>query len=446
MKKIIVLFFALLFCFIGYSQTIINRVSNVYDMVLAVNSDSLQSYVEHLVTFNSRHSHSSLLVEDNEVGASQEWLSNKFKSYIPHSGGRLSVSTDSYVLPPSQRFPVQHTYNNVVATIKGTDVNDTRIFLVMAHLDSRAGNGNEPHAYSPGANDDGSGIAALIELCRILSAKPFSATIMLAGVSGEEVGLLGAGAMAERAKKEEWNISAVLNNDMIGQSHGNGIDIIDNTRMRVFSRSTPRDETPEERAYRMYNSMENDGKPRQLARYIKTVGETYVDNLEVVLIYREDRFGRGGDQTPFLNQGFTAVRLMEMNENFDRQHKDISDDISQYGDVPQAMDFEYLRKTTAVNLSVVASLASAPSEPQNARVRINNQDNRSLLSWNAPLHGKTAGYYVLVRETSASQWQKKYYTTATEFVLPYTRDNYFFGVQAVGADGTESMITFVTAR
>jgi len=140
------------------------------------------------------------------------------------------------------------------------------------------------------------------------------------------------------------------------------------------------------------------------------------------------------------------VRLMEMNENFDRQHKNITDDVSKYGDVPQAMDFEYLRKTTAVNLSVVASLASAPSEPQNARVRINNQDNRSLLSWTAPQFGQATGYYVLVRETSASQWQRKYFTTATEFILPYTRDNYFFGIQAVGADETESQITFVTAR
>ena len=446
MKKLIFLSFAFVFCVVVSSQTVIHRVPFVHEMVSTVSSDSLQSYVYHLVTFKSRHSHSSLLVEDNELGAAQEWLSNKFKSYVAQSGGRLSVSTDTYVLPPSQRFPFEQTYSNVVATIKGSDPNDTRIFLVMAHLDSRAENNNEPHEYSPGANDDGSGIAALIELCRILSVRSFPATIMLAGVSGEEVGLLGAAAMAQKARNEEWNIAAVLNNDMIGQSHGNGIDIRDNTRMRVFSQSTPRNETPEERAYRMYNSMENDGKSRQLARYIKTVAENYVDNLEVLLIYREDRFGRGGDQTPFLNQGFTAVRLMEMNENFDRQHKNITDDVSKYGDVPQAMDFEYLRKTTAVNLSVVASLASAPSEPQNARVRINNQDNRSLLSWTAPQFGQATGYYVLVRETSASQWQRKYFTTATEFILPYTRDNYFFGIQAVGADETESQITFVTAR
>ena len=173
MKKLFLVLSVFTFCFGARSQTIINRVGSVNEMVLEVNSDSLQAYVNHLVTFKSRHSHSSLLVEDHELGAAQEWLSNKFKSYIPQSGGRLSVRTDSYVLPPSQRVPFEHTYNNVVATLKGTDENDTRIFLVMAHLDSRAGNGNDAHAYSPGANDDGSGIAALIELCRILSARPF---------------------------------------------------------------------------------------------------------------------------------------------------------------------------------------------------------------------------------------------------------------------------------
>jgi hypothetical protein len=289
-------------------------------------------------------------------------------------------------------------------------------------------------------------VAALIEICRILSKTPHSATVLLVAVSGEENGLRGATAMAEKAKNENWNIAAILNNDMIGNSHGNGTDVRDNTRIRVFSPGISPNETEAERTDRIFNAMENDGKPRQLARYVKTIGENYVDNLEVVLVYRQDRFARGGDHTPFLNQGFTAVRLTEINENFDRQHKDIDlNDISKYGDVPEFMDFEYLRKNTALNLSVVFSLASAPSEPQNARMKIDNQDNHTTLNWDVSQFGKVVGYYVLMRETNASQWQKKYFTTETNFTLPYFRDNYFFAVQAVGADGAESQIAFVKA-
>ncbi|MDR2907066.1 MAG: M28 family metallopeptidase [Bacteroidales bacterium] len=429
------------------AQPAIHRVPHIYKMVETVNTDSLRSYVDQLVAFKSRHSHSSLAVKDQELGAAQDWLSNAFKRYVPQSNGRLSVSIDSYELQPTARVPSVQTYRNAVAKIQGTDVNDTRMFIVMAHLDSRAADGNDVHAYSPGANDDGSGVAALIELCRILSATPHSATIMLVAVSGEEVGLRGSGAMAEKVKAEGWTISAVLNNDMIGQSHGNGTDLRDNTKVRVFSPGIPRNETPEERAERVFNAMDNDGSSRQLARYIKAVGESYVDNLDVVMVYREDRFGRGGDHTSFLNQGFAAVRITEINENFDRQHKDINpQDKSQYGDVIEAMDFEYLRKNTALNLSVVSSLASAPSEPQNARIKINNSDNRSYLSWRAPQYGKVSGYYVLMRETTASQWQKKYFTTETELTLPYFRDNYFFGVQAIGESGTESMVTFIKAE
>jgi hypothetical protein len=446
MKKTGLFLAAVFLLNVAFAQTAIHRVPQIYRMVEMVNADSLQAYVNHLVTFKSRHSHSSLRVEDNEIGASQEWLSNKFKSYSPQSNGRLSVSTDSHVLPPNARVSSTQTYHNVIAKLQGTDRNDTRIFIVMAHLDSRAADGNDAKSYSPGANDDGSGVAALIELCRILSATPHSATIMLVAVSGEEVGLRGAGAMAEKAKNEQWNISAVLNNDMIGNSHGNGTDIRDNTRVRVFSPGVTANETPEERNERIFNSMDNDGNSRQLARYIKTIGEKYVDNLDVVMVYRQDRFGRGGDHTPFLNQGFTAIRITEINENFDRQHKDIDlNDISKYGDVPEAMDFEYLRKNTALNLAVVSSLASAPSEPRNARMRINNQDNHTYLSWDVPQHGKTSGYYVLMRETNASQWQRKYFTTDTQFIWPYSRDHHFFAVQAIGENGAESQIAFVKA-
>jgi hypothetical protein len=226
----------------------------------------------------------------------------------------------------------------------------------------------------------------------------------------------------------------------MGSNNTSETGIIDNTRVRVFSEGLPAFETDKRAAQIRQLGLENDGKSRQLARYVKEIGERYVDNLEVVMIYRNDRFLRGGDHTRFVEQDYAAVRITEMNENYLHQHQNVRVEKGvQYGDLPEFMDFEYLRKNTAMNLASLASLASAPSMPQEVRIEVRRLTNYSTLTWKAPASGKVKGYYVLVRETTSPAWQKKFFTTAMEYQLPYSKDNYFFAVQSVGADGHESL-------
>jgi Zn-dependent M28 family amino/carboxypeptidase len=329
---------------------------------------------------------------------------------------------------------------NVVAVLKGTDANDNRIFLVSGHLDSRATDVMNTTIDAPGANDDGSVVAAVIECARVMSIHNFPATIIFVAVSGEEQGLNGSTFLADKAKRENWDIEAMLNNDIMGSNNSNETNITENTKVRVFSEAFSVADTG--RAFQSIRSygLENDGKARQLARYVKEIGERYVDNLEVMMVYRNDRFLRGGDHTPFVNKGYAAVRITEMNENYDHQHQTVRNENGiQYGDLAEFMDFEYLRKNTAVNLSTLASLAKAPSMPQQVQVETKNLTNSTTLMWLAPKTGKVKGYYVMMRETTSAVWQKKFFTTETKITLPYSKDNYFFAVQCVNETANESL-------
>jgi len=315
--------------------------------------------------------------------------------------------------------------------------------MISAHLDSRAALNTDNTSFAPGANDDGSGVAAILELMRIMSVRRFSATIVFMTVSGEEHGLYGAKYMASKARKENWNIIAMLNNDMIGNSGSSETLLNDNMRVRVFSEGVPALETEQMTALRKYTSGENDSKSRQLARYIKEVGERYVEQLNVTLIYRNDRFGRGGDHTPFCQEGFTAVRITEFDENYDRTHK-VPAMVNgiQEGDLPEYVDYEYVRKNAGINLATIANLALAPFEPVNCGLSV-GLSNKTTLIWESPSKGvKPAGYYILMRETYQPVWEKKIYVTGNQVTLPYSKDNYFFGIQAVDAAGHESMAVF----
>jgi len=273
-----------------------------------------------------------------------------------------------------------------------------------------------------------------------MSKYEFSATIIFVAVSGEEQGLLGANFLAGKGKDQNWMIEAVLNNDIMGSNNSSETMIIDNTKVRVFSEGLPAYELDKNAANIRNLGLENDGKSRQLARYVKEIGERYVDNIEVVMVYRNDRFLRGGDHTPFVQKGFAAVRITEMNENFDHQHQDIRTEKGmQYGDLPEFMDFVYLAKNTGINLASLANLAKAPSMPQEVKIETKNLTNYSLLSWKQPASGKVKGYYVLVRETTNAVWQKKIFTTDVNAKLPYSKDNYFFAVQSVNENGNESL-------
>jgi hypothetical protein len=293
---------------------------------------------------------------------------------------------------------------------------------------------------APGANDDASGVSAVLECARVMSSHSFPATIIFVAVSGEEQGLLGAEFMAEKAQKNNWNVEAVLNNDIMGSNNSSETNIINNTQIRVFSEAFSVLDTGKTALRIRALGLENDGKSRQLARYVKEIGERYVDNLQVVMIYRNDRFLRGGDHTPYVNRGFAAVRITEMNENYYHQHQDVRlENGIQYGDLPEFMDFEYLRKNTCMNLSNLANLAKSPSMPQNVQVEVRKLTNYTILSWKTPKTGKVKGYYVLMRETTSPVWQKKIFTTDIKMELPYSKDNYFFAVQSVSEDGNEGL-------
>ena len=371
----------------------------------------------------------------------EAWVLKKFNEFAKNAGGRLTAFIDTVTIQPNgKRINRPILLGNVMATLKGTDPNDNRIFIISGHLDNMRTNVMDSTGDAPGADDDGSGTSAVLECARIMSKHSFPATIIFVAVSGEEQGLFGSTYMAEKAKKENWNIEAVLNNDIMGSNNSNETDIINNTKVRVFSEGIPHYETEEQLKRIMALGLENDSKSRELARYVKEVGERYVDHLDVVLIYRTDRFLRGGDHLPYLQNGFTAVRITEMNENYTRQHQDVrTENNIHYGDVAEHIDYEYLRKNTAMNLANLANLAKAPAIPEDVKIEIKNLSNTTSLSWLTPKTGIVKGYYVLIRETSSPVWQKKIFTVGTQMILPYSKDNYFFAVQSVNENGNESL-------
>jgi hypothetical protein len=441
--KNILLFTFLLFVGVAHAQTVIHRNPVIEKMVSEISATNLEKYIRELSDFRTRHTLSPNSPMEG-ILASQQYVLKHFKSFEANSGGRLVSEIETFTIPgDGRRIPTESQLGNVMATLKGTDPQDDRIFIISAHIDSRALDVMDNTIDAPGANDDGSGVAAVIELARIMSAQRFSATIIFVVVSGEEQGLKGATYLAEKAKKEKWNLVAMLNNDMIGNSNSSQTNINDNTRVRIFSEGVPAAEDEQMAAIRRYTNGENDSKSRQLARYMKEVGERYVDQLEVKLLYRNDRFLRGGDHTPFAREGFTAIRVCEMNENYYHQHENVRlEDGIQYGDLPEFVDFEYVRKIAGINLASLASLAGAPSEPQSVGIDVRRLSNTSTLRWEAPAKGKAKGYYVLMRETDASMWEKKFYTEENTLTIPYSKDNYFFAVQAVGTDGHESLAVF----
>lgn len=446
MKKAI---FSCCFFFITqalFSQIIIKKDPEIEKMVNEVSKDSLHSYITQLVNFHTRNTLSTQTDPKQGIGAARLWVLNKFNEFAKQSNGRLTAFIDTTTYKKDgRRVNRDIILGNVVATLKGTDPNDDRILIISGHLDNMRSNVMDSTGFAPGANDDGSGTSAVIECARVMSKHAFPVTVIFVAVSGEEQGLLGSTYMAEKAKKDNWNIDAVLNNDIAGSNNSSETNIINNTKVRVFSEGISVQDTGAVLARVRSLGLENDGNSRQLARYVKETGERYVDNLEVVMVYRQDRFLRGGDHLPYIQRGYTAVRITEMNENFYHQHQDVRmENGIQYGDLPEFMDFEYLRKNTCMNLSTLANLAKAPSKPREVKVEVKKLTNYTELSWKEPKTGKAKGYFVLMRETTDAFWQKKFFTTETKMTLPYSKDNYFFAVQSVSEDGNESLAVVPT--
>lgn len=438
------------------AQTTVKQDAAIKQMVDEVSAQNVEAIVRKLVSFKTRHTLSDTTSKTEGIGAARNWIKAEMEKYAAASGGRMKVEFDAFVQPAGGRIDKPTVLKNVVATLKGTDPNDKRIYLVSGHYDSIVGNVMDPKADAPGAVDDASGTAVSMELCRVMAAHSFPATIIFVCVPGEEQGLNGSAHLAKRAREANWNIDAMLNNDIVGNTHGLDNDLKDNMHVRVFSEGVPStdlisrtDSVAARRAAAAINSLvgnggENDSPSRQLARYIKEVGERYVDQLDVKLIYRRDRFLRGGDHTSFQLQGYTAIRFTEMNENFNRQHQYVRNEKGvDYGDLPDFADYTYIQKVARMNLSVLANLASAPASPQNVVVSTAGLTNKTTLRWEAPAAGpKPVGYYVLMRETISPYWEKKFFVTGNTYTSIYSKDNYFFAIQSVDAEGHESLPIF----
>jgi hypothetical protein len=425
------------------AQTVIKQDAAIKQMVDEVSSKNIEAIVRKLVSFKTRHTLSDTVSKIEGVGAARNWIKAEYERYAAASSGRMRVEFDEFIQPQGNRIDKPTPMKNVLAILKGTDTADKRIYIVSGHYDSRVTDVMNIKSFAPGAVDDASGTAVSMELARVMAKRSFPATIIFMAVVGEEQGLYGSTNVAKRAKAEGWQIDAMLNNDIVGNTMAMETGIKDNRSVRVFSEGVPAGETEKQAATRNSVGGENDSPARELARYTKEIAERYVEQLDVKLIYRRDRYLRGGDHTPFSQQGFTAIRITEMNEDFTRQHQDIrKENGTDYGDLPDFADYDYTQKVGRMNLSVLANLALAPAQPQNVGIITSDLTNKTKLKWNAPIGKAPAGYYVLMRETTSALWEKKFYVTGTTATIGYSKDNYLFAVQAVDDEGHESLPVF----
>lgn len=408
---------------------------------LLVQPERMRADIQTMVDFGTRHTLSETQSGTRGIGAARRWAEREFESISRDCGGCLEIVTPSDTVT-GRRVPTPTEVVDVVAIQRGTG-DPNRVIIISGHLDSRVSDVMDFTSDAPGANDDASGVAAVLEAARILSAYEFDATLVYAVLSGEEQGLLGGKILADYATEQGWFVQANLNNDIVGNSEGQS-GIVDTTRVRVFSEGTKTVETEAQANNRRYNGGEVDSSSRNLARFIDGIADRYLTNFDVEMIYRTDRFGRGGDQVEMLRAGFPAVRISEGAENYDRQHQDLRvEDGVHYGDTIDGVDFDYLAQVTRLNVISMAALARAPAPPTGVTIAGAVQPDTTL-TWQA-VPG-AAGYRVWWRSTTAPQWTYSRWIAGgdtTRVVLEgVVIDDYFFGVSAVSADGYESPVTF----
>ena len=415
----------------------------MYDIVDAVSAERLEADIRTLANFGTRNTLSDTVSETRGIGAARRWIKAEFEKISEACDDCLDVREQrTLVKAGSRRIPEDVVIVNVYAIQKGTE-NPNRYIIISGDIDSRASDGSDGVSDAPGANDNATGMAGAIEAARVLSKYSFKNSIVYVGLSGEEQGLYGGQHLAQKAKYDGWDIIGILNNDMIGNIEG--IDgVIDNRSFRIFSEPTPVTETDQERRRRRFYGGEVDGISRQLARYVHRMTKTYMPEMNPTLIYRLDRFGRGGHHRPFNDQGFAGIRIMETHEHYHRQHQNIREENGiKYGDVIEGVNFPYCAKMTAVNMLTLAGLGWAPQAPQNVQIGGAVQPSTTL-AWEMGSDENLAGYKVVWRETTAPQWQHSRYVGKVDtFTLEgIVIDNYLFGVVAVGKDGNESVVSF----
>jgi hypothetical protein len=420
------------------------RDGRIYEIINDVSAARIEGDIRTLAGFGTRNTLSDTLSDVRGIGAARRWIKAEFERISADCGGCLEVTYQSSTVRarPQGQEPRDVVVVNVVAILRGTTHPDHYV-IMSGDIDSRASSTWDFTSDAPGANDNASGMAGTIEAARVLTRHRYPKSIVFAGLSGEEQGLWGGADMAQRARADGWTIEAVINNDMIGNIEG--VDgVINNTVFRVFSEPTPVTETEQQRRARRTAGGEVDGESRQLARYVDRITGDYFTNLRSMMVYRLDRFGRGGHHRPFNDAGFPAIRIMEAHENYTRQHQDIRvEDGIAYGDVIEGVDFDYAARLTGVNAAVLASLAWAPPPPHGVRITGAVRPSATL-RWTAAESTIVDGYRIYWRLTTEPQWTNWVYVgNVTEHTMTnLTIDNYLFGVAAVARDGNESVVVF----
>jgi hypothetical protein len=405
----------------------------ISNIVREIDARNVEATIRKLVSFGTRNTLSEQNNPARGIGAARDWLYAEFLKAAEASNGRMTVEKQSYEQAKAPRVPEPTIITNVVA-----------IYVVSGHYDSMCNSPTDAKCDAPGANDDASGTAAVLEMARVMAKYEFDATIVFMAVAGEEQSLLGSTHFAEQAKQKNWNVDAMFTNDIVGNTLG-GNGVRDRGHVRVFSEGVPSNETAAEATTRRSVGGENDSASRQLARFIKETGDTFVTGFKVMMIYRRDRYGRGGDHIPFLERGYPAVRFTEVNEEFRRQHQNVRvENGVQFGDLPEFVDFAYVANVARVNAASLAALAWAPSRPKGVTIVAQRLSNDTELRWEANKEPDLAGYEIVWRETTDAVWtNSKPVGNVTSFTMKgMSKDNFFFGVRAIDKDGNKSPVTY----
>ena len=443
MKAKDLLYLPILFFALAAAALSQRRDLEIAKMAREVSPQRIESSIRTLVSFGTRNTLSDQNDTKRGIGAARNWIFDEFQRIGAECGGCLIVEKQTFLQPKAARVPEPVNLTNVVATLKGTS-DPGRVYVISGHYDSMCSSPTDAKCDAPGANDDASGASVSLELARVMSKHKFDATIIFMTVAGEEQGLLGSTYFVEQAKAEEMNIEAMLNNDIVGGtlSFKNASD---RQSVRVFSEGVPSNETEQEANVRRGTGGENDSPSRQLARFVKEGGDMYLPKFRVVMVYRRDRYLRGGDHIPFLQRGFTAIRVTETHEDYTHQHQNVRvENGIRCGDLPEFVDFGYVANVARINLIALARLASAPARPKNVGMVTARLDNDTELKWDAVAAADLAGYEILWRDTTSPVWTgSRFVGNVAGYVMKgMSKDNFFFGVRAVDKSGNQSPVSF----
>ena len=443
---------ALLLCFLAAANlhadasAATKKQPAIEQIVRQISAARIEATIRKLVSFETRNSLSDTTSATRGIGAARNWIKSELERCSAENGGRMRVEFDEHLAPVSARIPQPTPIVNVVATLPGEQPESRdRVYVVSGHYDSMRGTPTDADGFAPGANDDGSGTAAVIEMACVMSKYKFNATLVFMTVAGEEQGLIGATFFAKAAKAKGMNIAGMITNDIIGNTRGSN-GHVERGKVRLFAEGVPPlKDMPDEMLTLIRTGGENDSGPRQLGRFIKEAGERYVPRMKVELIYRRDRYLRGGDHFPFLEAGYPAVRMTEYIEDFRHQHQNVREENGvKYGDLPEFVDFAYAADVTRINAAALASLALGPAAPQEVQMENLFLENNTTFRWKANAEPDVVGYRVVWRDTTAPFWQKSedFGNVTRATVIGVSKDNVVFGLQAIDRHGNVSVATF----